>query len=522
MAHVQTVLGQRYEMHEVLGRGAMGTVYRATDGVLERDVAVKLLALDRAEDPTFVARFEREARAVARLSDPRIVMVYDSGHDDGTRYIVMEYVRGMSLAQTIRERGPLEAVRAVEIASQIAGALAAAHRAGIIHRDIKPANVMVDEHGAVKVLDFGIAKAAAGVSLTQTATVLGSAPYLAPEVIRGQPADERSDIYSLGCVLYELVTGRPPFTGEVPAAILHQHDTVEPRPPRARRNGVPDAFDALVMQMLAKDPRARPRSAEALRRALAASVGQPSAPAERTAAMPAAAAATRSLPRARRRFSRGELAALAAGVTLMVAGLVLALTSGSSSSPSHKGARARHAPAARVTRPATRSAAAHAPPARTKARVTEPVHHAAPTGGAASPRTVAGAAGALTTLVTADYEHGSLDQQAAQQILSGLHDVLNAYDSANGNDAVHHTGDLAQHVEQLVSHDDIQPSASPAIMSAVSVLAAAVEQAPPAAPYGLGSGPPAGPKSAGGDHAAGGPKGPEQPKGHNGAGGESD
>jgi serine/threonine-protein kinase len=261
MAGVQEVLGERYELLDVLGRGGMGVVYRARDRVLERIVAVKVLPLDRAQDPTFVARFEREALAVARLSHRNIVAVFDSGTDGDTRFIVMEYLPGQSLAEIVRERGALPPQEAVAVAAQVAAALAAAHRTGIIHRDIKPANIMVDEHGHVKVLDFGIARLTAGSSLTQTATVLGSAPYLAPELSRGAAADGRSDIYALGCVLYELLTGQPPFSGELPAAVVHQHLSVMPRRPEQLHSGVPQRLGTLTLQMLAKAPDQRPQDA---------------------------------------------------------------------------------------------------------------------------------------------------------------------------------------------------------------------------------------------------------------------
>jgi serine/threonine protein kinase len=261
MVRVRDVLGGRYELLEVIGRGGMGVVYRANDRVLERQVAVKVLPVDRAENPTLVTRFEREARAAAALNHPNIVGVFDSGRDEDVRYIVMEYVAGENLAELLRRRGPLPASECVDIGSEVASALAAAHQAGIVHRDIKPANVMVDAAGTVKVLDFGIARAAASTSLTQAATVLGSAPYLAPEISQGKPADERSDIYSLGCVLYEVLTGRPPFTAEHPAAVMNQHVTAPPQPIRDLRATVPTALEVLSLQMLAKEPSARPRTA---------------------------------------------------------------------------------------------------------------------------------------------------------------------------------------------------------------------------------------------------------------------
>ncbi len=274
---VQRIAG-RYELHEVIGRGGMGVVYRAHDAVLDRIVAVKVLPAEYASDVTLVERFTREARAAARLADPNIVAVFDTGTDGEVRYIVMELVPGLSLAQLLRERGALAVPEAVEIAAQVATALSAAHAAGIIHRDIKPANVMVQPSGDVKVLDFGIAHARADEALTRTTAVLGSAPYMPPEMAEGQPADERSDIYSLGCVLYEMLTGRPPFLAEVPAAVMHQHISAAPRPASELQPRVPDALDRLVMRMLAKRPSDRPQQAAQLARALRASLVERSAP----------------------------------------------------------------------------------------------------------------------------------------------------------------------------------------------------------------------------------------------------
>lgn len=286
MAGVQQVLAERYELLELLGRGGMGVVYRARDRVLDRVVAVKLLPLDRAQDPTAVARFEREALAAAALSHRNIVAVFDFGTDEETRFIVMEYLTGQSLAQLVRARGALAVDQAVDAAAQVASALAAAHEAGIVHRDVKPANVMVNAQGHVKVLDFGIARLMTGASLTQTATVIGSAPYLAPELCRGEPADARSDIYALGCVLYELLTGRPPFTGELPAAIVHQQLSSMPRSPVELNPAVPPALAALCLAVLAKDPGERPQEAGALALSLPAALVRADADAAITTRMP--------------------------------------------------------------------------------------------------------------------------------------------------------------------------------------------------------------------------------------------
>jgi serine/threonine-protein kinase len=296
MVRVRDVLGGRYELLEVLGRGGMGVVYRANDRVLERVVAVKVLPVDRAENPILVTRFEREARAAAALNHPNIVGVFDSGRDQDLRYIVMEYVDGENLAQLLRRRGPLPPHEVVEIGAHVASALAAAHQAGIVHRDIKPANVMISASGTVKVLDFGIARAAESTSLTQAATVLGSAPYLAPEVSQGQPADARSDIYSLGCVLYEMLTGRPPFTGDLPAAVMNQHITASPRPIRELRPDVPAPLDGLILAMLAKEPSARPQSAGEVAQRLPASLDETVPGAALTPTAPTAPLAGPTLP----------------------------------------------------------------------------------------------------------------------------------------------------------------------------------------------------------------------------------
>ena len=265
------VLAGRYRLDEVIGRGGMSTVYRGTDLSLDRVVAVKV-AMDPLleRDPVYASRFKREARAAAGISNSGIVTVYDAGADGPTRYIVMEYVDGRDLAAILREERPLDPPRAVRIAEQVADTLAAAHTAGIVHRDIKPGNIMVTPDGQVKVLDFGIARTTDGVNLTQTASVLGTAPYMSPEQAMGQPADARSDIYSLGCVLYEMLTGKPPFMGDLPAAVLHQHVRVAAKPPSVVNPNVPPALDALVVQMLAKSPEDRPQTAAEVRDRLAA------------------------------------------------------------------------------------------------------------------------------------------------------------------------------------------------------------------------------------------------------------
>ena len=355
MAQVQEVLAGRYELLDVLGRGGMGVVYRARDRRLDRVVAIKVLPLDSAQDPTSVARFEREALAAAALTHRNIVAVFDSGRDDGTRFIVMERVAGKSLAQLIAERGAFAVDEAVAICVQVASALEAAHAAGIVHRDIKPANLMLDEHGTVKVLDFGIVRLAGGASLTQAATVLGSAAYLAPELSRGSRADARSDVYALGCVLYELLTGRPPFTGEQPAAILSQHISSRPRPPELLNPAVPPRLADLAMTMLAKDPGDRPQRAGELVTALPATVIAPEETAPTilmaqpasgpTMVMPGAGSGpTLVMPRSSAAGSGVKRSAVVAAIALVALTIallaLLALTAGSGSGGGQSAARA--------------------------------------------------------------------------------------------------------------------------------------------------------------------------------------
>jgi serine/threonine-protein kinase len=264
-------LGGRYELGAVLGRGGMAEVYLAHDTRLGRTVAVKTLRADLARDPSFQARFRREAQSAASLNHPAIVAVYDTGEDyvDGVSipYIVMEYVDGSTLRELLHSGRKLLPERALEMTAGILQALEYSHRNGIVHRDIKPANVMLTRTGQVKVMDFGIARAMAdsGMTMTQTAAVIGTAQYLSPEQAKGEQVDARSDLYSTGCLLYELLTVRPPFIGDSPVAVAYQHVREEPQPPSVFDPEVTPAMDAIVLKALAKSPDDRYQSADEMR-----------------------------------------------------------------------------------------------------------------------------------------------------------------------------------------------------------------------------------------------------------------
>ena len=261
-----SVLGGRYRVEARIGAGGMAEVYRGQDAVLDRTVAIKILLPQFARDASFVERFRREAQAAARLNQQNIVGIYDTGADGETQYIVMEFIEGRTLADFRGGGGRFTPMNAVEVAEKVCEALAYAHVAGVIHRDIKPANIMVTRKGIVKVMDFGIARIVAGPDTApQTSAVLGTAAYISPEQAQGQPVDGRSDIYSLGAVLYEMLAGRPPFTGESPVAIAYKQVNEAPTPPSLVNADVSPHLDAVVMRALAKNPANRYRAADEFR-----------------------------------------------------------------------------------------------------------------------------------------------------------------------------------------------------------------------------------------------------------------
>jgi serine/threonine-protein kinase len=347
MTQLADVFSNRYEIQRGIARGGMAEVYLARDQLLDRPVAVKVLFAEYARDPSFVERFRREAQSAASLNHPNIVAIYDWGQERGTYFIVMEYVRGRSLRDVVQVNGPFSARRTAEIGAEIAGALEFAHRNGVVHRDVKPGNVLITAEGDIKVTDFGIARAGTSEALTQTGAVMGTAAYFSPEQAQGLPVDGRSDVYSLGVVLYEMVTGAPPFTGESPVAVAYKHVREEPEPPTARAPDLPPDLEHIILTAMAKDADARYQTADELRADLLRFVrGQPplggpvagivaagtaTAAVAPTQAAPLAATPNGEDPNDRRRKRLGAFVAAFIGVGLVAAVIIGLLASGGGS-----------------------------------------------------------------------------------------------------------------------------------------------------------------------------------------------
>jgi hypothetical protein len=340
------VLGDRYRLRTRIATGGMGAVWEAEDTVLRRRVAVKVLSDALGNDNAFVERFRREAQAAAGLSHPHVAGVFDYGEDDGTPFIVMELIEGENLAERMAQSPRLPPAEAARIAAEVAEALDAAHTAGVVHRDVKPGNIMLDRKGSVRVLDFGIAAASWAAPITVTGTTLGTASYLSPEQASGEKATPASDIYALGCVLYEMLTGALPFTADSPVALAAAHAREIPVPVSERAPEVPAALADACQQALAKDPAARPASAAAfaeMLRASARDVGAPATarvagavpgdttqvmPADRTAVLPVEAGDAPAAPVTRTAPRMGPwvwwiLAALAAAAAITIIAFVL-------------------------------------------------------------------------------------------------------------------------------------------------------------------------------------------------------
>lgn len=494
----ESLLSGRYELRSVLGRGGMGEVWLAFDRRLSRPVAVKIVRPADSDDPALPERFEREARIAARLSHPNIVGVYDVGLDGPTPYLVMELVQGHSLADELAS-GPLEPRRAVSIAQQVCEALAAAHAAGVVHRDVKPANILLTGADLVKVCDFGIARVtdAAQAALTGSAMVIGTSAYMAPEQVAGRPVDARTDLYALGCVLYAMLAGRPPFAGDTPIQVAWQHVNEAPVPLPRLRPDLPPPLAALAGALLAKQPADRPANALQVRDALAAIGGpvsaQPTATlrqarpdgAAATSVMPGppaggpirgsapVRASTRTMPRldgpaaprkTGRRTASAGLALVALGAAA-VAALTFAVRS------DHGGTPAAGPPAASASSTAQPSA--------------EPTSQA-PTSDAPSspepsdsaPASPADPVAAVRAAVAQEAGDGTLDSGAARELTRRL-DAL-ARDIGNGNDdrAAIEVASLRGRLDQLNEDGRLTGDGYSSVLASVEQLAATLPTPP--------------------------------------------
>jgi serine/threonine-protein kinase len=446
------VLGGRYALRGVLGAGGMATVWRATDEVLGREVAVKVLSPQFAADPAFLARFEREARYAAALSHPGLVTVFDAGRDGAEPFIVMELVTGRTLRQVLAEAGMLPAGQAVGIAAAVCEALAAAHAAGLVHRDIKPANIVLAADGQVKLLDLGIARAEGG---TRTGAVLGTAAYLSPEQASGEPAGPRADLYSLGCVLFEMLTGAPPFSADTAVALAYRQVHDDPGPPSARRPGLPARLDWITAQLLAKDPAARPASAAAARAGLLAALGP-----DTTAVLPAPLAGTPpQLAGRRKRRPRLTEAVLAAALAAALAVLAAVLLTGTP---------ARPAAAPGPVTPATHGAASptvHKPHARPATNKPHPADTLPP---------AAAAAATFVGDLKAAVADGQLTPQAGQDLFNHLQQLLFGPPGQSTQQIQQQYAQLVQAYDQHQAHGDITGHAATTLRHALGALGAAL------------------------------------------------
>jgi serine/threonine-protein kinase len=449
------VLGGRYVLGEVLGMGGMATVWRARDEVLGREVAVKVLSPQYAADPGFLARFEREARHAARLSHPHLVTVFDCGVDASMPYIVMELVAGPTLRQVLDRAGTLPAGEAVSIAAAVCEALEVAHAAGLVHRDIKPANIVLASGGEVKVLDFGIARADGGAGATRTQAVLGTAAYLSPEQASGHPAEPQSDLYALGCVLFELLTGAPPFSADSTLGLAYRHVHDDPGPPSARRPGLPERLDQVTGRLLAKNPADRPPTAAAARAGLLAALNQ-DATARLTpvAGEPAPASPGRWRPRVTE-------VVLAIGMFAALTALVVVLLAGGTARPAGAAAAASHPP---VTSKAGKPASTHhkkaaKPGSRRRASALPPA---------------AAAAAALVGDLQAAVADGQVTQQAGQDLFNHLQHLLFGPPGQNAQQIQQQYQQLIQSYDQHRTQGQIAGPAAGALRHDLQTLGAAV------------------------------------------------
>ena len=468
------MLGGRYELVQVLGSGGMAVVWLATDHVLDRDVAVKILREQYAADPVFRERFTREALHAARLSHPGVVTTYDAGVDEGTAYLVMEAVQGRTLHEVLTSDGPLPVAQAVTIAADVCDVLDAAHRAGIVHRDIKPGNILISDSGRTRVFDFGIARVDGLATITQVSTVIGTPAYVSPEQAAGGEAGPQSDLYAVGCVLTEMLTGSPPFEAETPVAVLYRH-IHDPAPvPSRSRSEISTDLDVAVLHLLAKDPSHRPSGAAAARAELLAAAPEPAGDtqvlATPTKVLPVAALQPQTIvvqpdhvsaydvadAGVRRRTSRLAAVAMVLVAAVIAFAVTMAILAGrtSGASSSTPGAAA----------PSRSSSPVASSPASTQPSPSAPVLRVA------SATSVAEAVAAFRAVVDAAQGGGLVDAAAAQRMLASADEVANAKDKGKGKPADRRSRDLADLVGRLVSDGSIASvAAGPVSLAAAQI-----------------------------------------------------
>jgi len=445
MAVMRTrVLAGRYVLREVLGVGGMATVWRANDQVLGREVAVKVLSPQYAADARFLARFEREARHVARLSHPSLVTIFDCGVDDGAAFIVMELVSGRTVRQVLDVQGPLPLAEAIRVAVAVCEALEVAHAAGLVHRDIKPANIVISG-GDVKVLDFGIARAEGAAGGTGTLGVLGTAAYLSPEQASGGRAGPQADLYSLGCVLFEMLTGTAPFSADSAVGLAYRHVHDDPGPLSARRPEVPAQLDWITARLLAKDPSERPPTAAAARAGLLAAL-RPDA----TAVLSVGADEKFGQGHyrgERRSVTRAEIVLVAA-----LAAALVALTAVIVSGGNNQATPPRHPAAADTTAPKS----------------------PAPSQNASALPATAAAAATFVGQLEAGVADGQVAPQAARDLYSHLQQLLFGPPGQDTQQIQQQYGQLVQAYEQHRSQEQITGHAATVLSQALAALGTAV------------------------------------------------
>jgi serine/threonine-protein kinase len=441
---VPKVLADRYEIDSVLGEGGMAKVFRGTDNVLGRTVAVKVLASRFARDETSVTRFRREAQSAASLNHPNVVSVYDTGSDDGVHWIVMEYLDGRTLKEVIEEEGPLAPDRAAVIARDVSLALATAHEKGLVHRDVKPANIMITPSGETKVMDFGIARAVTSTgdpTLTRTGFVMGTAAYLSPEQAEGKPVDARSDIYSLGCVVYEMLTARPPFDGDSPVAIAGKHLSEEPEPMSRMNKKVPREVEAVVARAMRKNPGERYQDAlemaDDLGRAVTGELPRGAAAGAATEPVDRPGGDTRVLPTAipepiRESFRRSPWLP---GVLIGALLVVLALVAGVALLSDRTGElpRQRSAP-------------------------TTPAESPPPSPSPEGPPSVEEAFATFSALVNEGFASGEISAEAQEELLKDAREVLEKYQSGDIVGALEELDDLQAQIDSFQEEGEITSS----------------------------------------------------------------